>query len=377
MSDIAVSPDLVPPVDLTFYDRTPEEIRTLGITFLQQLIPGVTMREGLTEVALLDAFALQFSEEIYAINRVPDAVLDSVFRLMGIERDPGAASTVDITFTLADDDGHTVPAGTRVQLNLQTGGVVFALDEDAVAAPTETQATVSATATTFGAAANGIDAGTPMSLIDAVFYVDSAETDTEVANGREPEDQAAWELRAVQRLLRLTDVLVTAPQFTAAALEHAPIHRAFTIASYDGAGGPPYTNGGHVTIVVRGPSGNVSAPDKAALLADLEDRVVAGVVIHLIDATITNVNVTVAVAVKAGYADADVVASVEAALDAYLDPATWPWSATVRRNELIALIDGVAGVDWVDDPVTPASDVALAGDGPLANAGTIDITVTS
>lgn len=374
MSDVSLSPDAIPPVDLTLYDRTPEDLRTLGITYAATALPDWTPREGNTEVVLLDAFALVVSEYIYAVNRLLPGVLDNVFQLMGIARDPGAPATVQVTFHLADDDGHTIPAGTRVRLDVQSGGLVFALDEPAVAGIGETTVTAPATATTTGAAANGVDPGAPLPLIDPVFFVNSAETATTVINGREPEDQAAWELRASQRLIRLSDVLVLPAQFTAAALEHPPIHRATTIGSYNGSGGPPYTHGGHVTVVVRGPSGNVSSEDKGVLVADLEARVVAGVEIHVIDATLTDVDVDATIAVKPGYVPADIIAAVTTALDAYLDPGTWPWATTVRRNELISLIDQVAGVDYVDSLTVPATDVTLAGDGPLPTAG--DITIS-
>lgn len=369
-----ISPDAVAPVDLTLFDRSAEDLRTLGLTDAAARLPEWTPREGNVEVVLLDAMALIISELIYATNRIPTAVRDSILTLLGVTRDPGAPATVDVTFNLADTTGHTIPTGTRVRLDTQGTSWVFALDVDAVAVPGENTATAAATATIVGSTPNGVASGTALAPVDQPFYVDSAVTATTVASGRDPEDQAAFEARALQVLALLSQVLVTADQFTAAALTNPAVQRALTIETYDGAGGPPYTDSGHVTVVVRGPSGNVSSPDKAALAADLQGRVVAGVIVHVIDPTITSVAVTASVAIRTGFVEADVLAAVEAALGDYLSPSTWPWEGVVRRNELISLIDGVAGVDYVASLTVPASDLTLSGDGPLANAGTLTIT---
>ena len=87
---------------------------------------------------------------------------------------------------------------------------------------------------------------------------------------------------------------------------------------------------------------------------------------------------TATVVVAPGYTTAEVDAAVTAALEAFLSPDTWPWEATVRRNDLIALIEGVEGVAYLTagHPTTPAADVALSGAAPLADAGTINITAT-
>lgn len=369
-----ISPDAVAPVDLTIFDRDAEALRTLALTDAATRLPEWTPREGNLEVTLLDSFALVISELIWTINRLPSAVRNNILALLDIVPDPGAPATTTIQFNLSDADGHTVPAGTRVRLDVQGAAIVFALDADTVALPTETTATGAATATTFGADPNGILAGTTVAPIDQVFFVDSAEIASTIQDGRDPEDDAAYTARAVQRLARLSDVLVLGPQFTAAALEFPAVHRALTIDSYDGTGGPPYTDGGHVTLVLYGQAGNLSIDDKAEVLADLQARVVAGVLIHILDPTITTVDVTATVHILDGFVEADVLADVDTALRAYLSPGEWDWAATVRRNELISLIDQVAGVDYVATLTVPPADVTLSGDGPLAGAGTIGVT---
>ena len=76
--------------------------------------------------------------------------------------------------------------------------------------------------------------------------------------------------------------------------------------------------------------------------------------------------------------DDDLLYNIVDALDTYLSPDTWEWGGTVYRNELIALIDQVAGVDRVVSLTTPATDLALTGVAPLADTdvATSDITAT-
>lgn len=374
------SPDLRNYIDLGIYDREPAELVDRALLDATAKLPGWTPREGNTEVVLIEALALIVAEAIYATNRLPGAVVEVLLRLFGVERSEGVAPTATATFTLSDDAGHTVPAGTVVRLEL--GGlaepVLFTTDEDLVVAAASSSGTVAITAATGTAEANGIAAGTNLDVLSAVLFVDGAELATAVSGGADPEDDLAWLNRGVERLSRLTDSLVLPEHFTSYALEDVRVYRATTIDNTDPAVGPAGANAGHVTVVVEG-SGGVDL--SAGVMTELEDamelKALANLNVHVIAPTVTDVDVTATVRRLAGYTDAEVQANVEAALTAYLSPDVWPWAATVRRNELIALLDGVAGVDYVESLTDPAADVGLTGYGPLANAGVLTITVQS
>jgi hypothetical protein len=128
---------------------------------------------------------------------------------------------------------------------------------------------------------------------------------------------------------------------------------------------------------VHGPGGTLlSAGAKAALQAILEEDASTDLAVHVIDPTITAVAITVEVKALPGFVHADVEASVRADLAAYLSPATWGWSATVRKTNLVQVIENAAGVDYITSFTTPAGDVALAGVAPLANFNAGGSTVT-
>jgi hypothetical protein len=128
----------------------------------------------------------------------------------------------------------------------------------------------------------------------------------------------------------------------------------------------------------------VAAADGTALNTTIKNQVAAylqalrevNFLIYVIDPTYTTVNVTASVKALAGYDTASIESACEDALTAYLSPTTWDWSSTVYRNELIALLSNITGVDRVISITTPASDLSLGGVAALPLAGTMDVAVS-
>lgn len=371
-------PDTSPYHYLALYDRDPVDLKDRALLELQARFPELVLREGLIETVLIEALALVVAELVYAINRLPDAVFDVLLRHYGIERELGAPATVEVRFTVADVLGHEIPAGVRVRLELAASGAFleFLTDESLTIPAGQAVGIVTATATTNTSAGNGTPALTALEVLDPIAYVDAAETATIVTDGADAEDDASLRARAVTRFSRLTASLALPHQFASQALEDPAVGRALALDLYDPGVGPVGGNPGHLTVAAGSTTGAaLSAGAKADLEAALEAMAVAHLDVHVIDPTVTAVPVTVTVLRLAGYTDAQVIANVTAALETWLDPATWPWSGTVHRNEIIPLIDGVDGVDRVVTLTAPAADVVLAGVAPLADAGAIAVTV--
>ena len=141
-------------------------------------------------------------------------------------------------------------------------------------------------------------------------------------------------------------------------------------------GSTPGSSPGYVAVAVAtAGGGSLSSAAKAVLVADLRNRMHAGLIVNVIDADVTLVNVTLRVLRFAAADDAAVEAAVTQALTDYLDPDAWAWGDVVRVNELIAIADGAAGVDTVLEVSVPNGDLALTGWAPLAKAGTITVVV--
>lgn len=372
------SPDVSGYVDLRLYDRTPADLLEVALADISSKFPGFAPRAGSVERVLLEALALLAAEQVYAINRLPSAIAVVLLRLFGADRSEGSPPTTTVTFNLVDDLGHTIPAGTRISLSSGSDGesLIFTTDVELVVDPGDTSGTVAATAGIPTDEANNTPSGTAVALLDSVTSVETAELASAVVGGAPPESDAEWLDRGRARLLRLSDALVLARHFTEFALEHPEVTRATTIDLWNAD--TAATDTGHVTVAVAGPAGALlDASDKDDLEAEMENAAVAGLTVHVVDPTITDVDVEVTVKRLDGYSNAEVAAAVTDALADYLSPDTWAWGDTVRRNELIALIDRTAGVDYVETLTVPALDLTLTGIAPLARLGTPTVTVNA
>ena len=375
---MTVSPDYTDFVDLTIYDKGPEDILDAAQITLQTRIPDWSPTSTNIEVMLLEALALEVGEAVFSLNRIPESMVRVLLSLYGIQFDSGQPPVVDLLFTAQDTDGYIIPAGIEVAV-LMSNNEYISFFTDTALTITEGNAvgTVSATATVFTNIANGIASGTEGELVDAIVGIDAVETDSVVADGRLPETVEQWTFRGVQRLRRLVDTLVIPQHFIQAALENSLVQRANAVDNYYPTASPagnPGDHPGNVTVVVYGDNAPLSSPQKATLRDSLEQRALANLIIHVIDPTITTVNVTAAVAVEPTATQATVIQAVRDRLLEYLSPTTWPWAGTVRRNELISVIDQVPGVSYVNSITTPAADIVLNPGQTLIKSGTITIT---
>lgn len=373
------SPDVSPYLDLALDDRDAGSLLDEALDLAGTLLPDWSPREGQTESLLLELLALQASEVIFALNRIPASVVEVLIKVFGVQRDDGAAATTTLQFTVNDLLGHVIPAGTRVSLDLgeAVAPVLFATDVALAIPAGQTTGQVSATANQAGSGPNGAAAGVPVALVDAVAAVNAVATAAPVGGGRDLEPDATYFARALLAFTRLTSTLLRAADFEAYALAQPYVFRAKAIDLYNPtSGNAPGADVGHITVAVIGATGvPVSGANKAALAAAMLVGCSAGLTVHIIDATITAVAVTATVRRFAAYTAAAVTAAVTADLQAYLSPDTWEWSGTVRYNELIALLDRSAGVDFVVSITVPAGDVQLLGYATLVTAGAIALTV--
>lgn len=379
-SPIQPPPDLSSYVDLRLFDLTDQEIVETGLAAIRLNLPGVTLREGSTEVVTVEAVALETAEAIVAVNRLPGAVVAAILLLVGVDRDYGAAPIASATFTLGDTLGHTIPGGTRLYLVLDNNATVAFLVEPPglVIPPGSDTGTVSIIADTNTSAANGAAAGTALLPADPLPFIESVKLAAPVADGRDPESDDEWRDRGVARMSRLTDALVLPRHFEAAALERAEVERAVVIDLYDpDEAGDPGDHPGHLTVAVLGENGaTLSAEAKDAIEQALEASAVAILDVHIADVTVDVVNVAVQVHALSGYAQPAVTGAVQEAVRTYIDPLTWTWGAVIRLNELIALTDRVDGVDYVNAVTIDgvAANYTVSGAATLPKAGTVTVT---
>lgn len=373
-------PDLSAYVDLRIFDVTDQAMVATGLAAAKLNLPGWVPREGNAEVLIMESLALEMAEAIVAVNRLPGAVIAAFLLIAGVDRDFGAAPIASATFTLGDTVGHTIPGGTRVYLSLDDGSTVTFLVEPPglTVAPGGSTGTVSIIGDTFTDAANGIITGTTLVMADPVPFIEHVQLATDVADGRSIETDSDWRDRGVARLSRLSDALVLPRHFEAAALERPEVARAVALDLWDGSGGAPGDDPGHITIAVLGDGGAaLSAPQKAAILADLEERAVAILVIHVIDVTVVTVPLAVTVHLFSGFDSVITTDAIKDAIANYVDPLTWQWGGVIRLNEIISLVDRVDGVDYVTAATinAVAGNYTITGAASLPKSGVVTVTV--
>lgn len=372
------SPDLAAYIDLTVFDRDPMAIFQRALSDAQAKLPGWVPRAGNTEVVVLEALSQVVAELVFAVNRLPTALVEAQLGLLGVTRDEGTPPKATALFTFVDAGGYVVPAGVRLNLNTASGSMPFTTDIAVVAPPGQVTVTAAITGSVNSDAANGVALGAPLELLDSLYMVNQVTLATAVAGGQPVESDLDWLTRGVNVLSGLTSTYVLPRHFTLAALalpgDH--VYRAYTLDEWDPTFGAGTAAIGHITVAVLGPGGTLlTILQKADVQANLAAGAQAGLAVHVIDPTITTINVTATVHTNS---DPIVIGpACVAAVQSFLSTDTWQWGSEVRVNNLIAILSQTSGVTYVSSVASPTGDVALPGAAPLARLGVATIHVVN
>lgn len=351
------------------------ELVAAAVSWLGTVFPEWQPREGRTESVLIESLALMLSEVAYRQEQIPDQVLAKLLGLYGLTQGGAVAARVQVVFTLDPTitGETTIPAGTQVSFPGQDGTpVAFATVQTMASVGT---LSIQANAVDPGAAGNGIGAGTAGQLVSPIAAVSTVTTGSVSEGGSDGETDDAFLARGRVVLGRAVSTLVLPAHFESAALEVAGLGRAKCLDLTDPTADPQSPVLGHVTVGVLGANGGLTDQGtKDSVLQALVSRSQAGLTVHVVDPTITEVDVTVHVTATEGFTAATVQANVASAVAAFLSPVTWDWSPVVHPNDLISIAAQATGVRRVVS-VTPTGDTSLPGTLPLADAGTITVVV--
>ena len=349
------SPDFSSYIDLTIYDKQPSEIYDAAIAYARTALPEWTPVAGSIESAVLQAAAQMTGEVSAAINRLPNGLLEGLLQLLGVTRNAGTRPTGTVDIVTIDDAGYTLEAGTLF-------GYVDSSDPDnPVLYPFTTDDTVyvsqgssSASVAITGSAAvlyPELPSGTILQALSQISFIDSLELNADLSAGADPETDSEYLTRATAKLESYNQALVLPSQYEAYVLSsYSNIYRCKAYSRVDPSNddiADALVNG-YLTLYVCGLNGaSLGSTARTTIEDDLENRSVAGLVITAKNAPVVAVTVTVTVVKETGYLSSDVQTNVEDALNAYLHPDYWDWSENIYYNELISLIDQVAGVKRV------------------------------
>jgi hypothetical protein len=334
-----------------------------AVLSLEEAWDGYEPNDGDTEIVLLEIVGDLVSDVASDLASMPsEALIQYGIQLLGLTYDSGVPAGGEVTFTLTDDDGHTIPAGFEIDID----GFAFQTDDITVVAPGDTvAASVDVTANEPGVEFNAL-AGSIVTPVSASTFVASIALDAPTSGGTDLETRDEF-LDDISRELTLRGrTLVTWRDFEEFALDLPTIGRSVAVGN----------TAREVLVVVVQEDGTDVSGDTVDDLEDLyEEFRQVNTVYNVRSPWRTPVSVTATVKAEEGVDLTALEDLVEATLSDYLDPANWGvpksgletarrWVNTdiVRKNKLIDVIGSVEGVDYVDSiTLTGGSIGSLTG----------------
>ena len=383
-----VSPDWTQYVDLTPFDSTVTAILEESLTQARALLPEWTPRVGQIETTLLEATAFQTANLANAANRLPGSTVETLLKLHGVSRSNGVKATATVAFTFSDNYGHTIPALTPVGYFGPAGSTfVYLLDADATVASGSTSLTgVAVTAQAVGTGYNTPSNGSSLQTLSVVPYVSTTVLDSKPTGGLNAETDAEFFTRAVTILKSYSTVMVTEEQIQAYILANytGTVYRAkaYNLRRYADrnmvTGGGSHT--GYVLVSVAGENVNgyprsvedatITASNVSDITTAITSKIATGLTIEIHNAELIGIGITCEVYKTTSAASGTVNSVVQTALETYLDADAWSWERVVRVNEVISLLDNVAGVDYVKAVTLSLPEESVVG------ATTANLTAT-
>jgi hypothetical protein len=363
---------------------------------LAERFPGWVPSPGQLEVFLAKALSQMAADLAEVAVDVPGEIFAAFGRtIVNVPQFEALSATATSTWTMVDDAGYTIPAGTLVQI-LAAGDepIAFEVMADVTVAPGDTATAageVALSALIPGEAANDLDA--EPTLIDALAFVDSITLVAPTDNGQDAEEVDAYLNRLAAEMTLLTPRPILPPDVEVLARRIPEVARALALDGYNPADETTDNERMLAVAVVNEDGEPVSTDGKTAVDDLLEGMREINFVFNVIDPTYTTIDVQAEVTALAGYELASVEAAIVQAVSDYLLPSAWglgpePGSTswrfqdTVRLASLTALIARVQGVDYVSDvqlAIDPdplgTADLTLDGPAPLTRPGDVTATV--
>jgi hypothetical protein len=358
-------------------ERYSNDMAVQAIDLMEAARPGLAMRNASPEVVLIEALALAAADVSNAANQAVAELAELLLaNFYEVPRMPGVPAVGAVTVTFDDAISTTIPTGTGFVLS--EFGIEVAATADVVVAGSDT-AVVQVASVQPTTLINGVGPGAAVDILDVIPNALSVAVSTAFGSGVDIEDDLTYQARARVRLARVTNSLVVPDHFSAYCLEDGRAVNAATIRAWDGTGTAPApgagTDAGEVTVITYGRGGNLSETTRDELAAAMQSITAAGITVHVNPATVTSVAVTATVSAAPGYAATEVQDAAVAAVQAFLNPETWPIGTDVAVGAIEAAMVDTPQVQFVVSTDAPAADVTIAPDA-IASAGTITVSVT-
>jgi hypothetical protein len=308
-------------------------------------------------------------------------------------------ATGPTTWTMRDNAGYTIPAGTQV--DVPTGGdtsIGFAVVEE-VLVPAGSTATAAGgvliEAIEPGAEGNGLTA--PPTPTDALTFVSGVVLTAPTSGGEDAEDPLLYLGRLADTMKTFSQQAILARDVEIIARNVPGVQRATALDNFDPGTDDPnnlatWDTEKQTSVAVHDAAGAAcSAPVKAQVASELASRREINYSFDVIDPTYNTVDVRFHVVVEPGFSQATVDANVIAAIQDFLSPAKWGQSPpgdasswvnrrTLYFQDLVTLVNNQEGVNRyssLEMRISPAAygtaDINFTGAAALPQPGTVAV----
>lgn len=318
-----------------FIDRVRKN--NLNYTQLLPSDPGMT---------IADAFLYVLSLYGLALNRLPQAAVIAFCNYLGVERKGSRAAVGEILLTFNEPTPEVliIPKGERF---VSVEGILFSASEEVVVPVESREAVIPVECETRGTAGN-LSANRIIATYGAIPYV-SEVTNPEPMVGGVDEEIDADALERGRQILSHLWKAVTANDWEQVAMSVSGVRRAKLVESP-----------GLVKVYILTEN---AEPMNQSLRNDvwgaLDPKRIQGVPWELHDAVFQEINVVVNIKLKAGHSLSSIQKLIETKLTQFLSPYAWEWGRKVSLSEILAEIEAVPGVDYVDELILPVENIPL------------------
>ena len=383
----------------------PADLLAEAYSTIKDKVPNWLENDNNLDTWILQIVASQASDFLGLAQDVPDTIFQWYgATLVGLPPLDATSAIIASTWTMQDNTGYLVPAGTQVAIRDSVGvDHAFQVILDAVipAGSSQTAAgAVELSSIETGAALSGLGgAGVQVPLLDTLSFVTTVTLTGVSSGGQDAELSSDYNNRLARKLQRLSQRPVIPSDFSLAALDVPGVYRSVVLDGYNPADGT-FNNQRMIGIAAVDDQGQaVNATVKASLDAYLQSMREINFVVNVFDPTTTQIDVTFNVKCLVGYTQSVVQANAVQRVTDYLNPANWgkdptvtdvtaqaqTWVETnvVYYNKMLNVLGQADGVDRVlsmsmaihGQPLGTV-DINLPGHATLTKPATINGTAT-
>lgn len=370
-------------INLSLFNASPPDIYLAALEYARLTIPELTIRQGTPEDAIMQAASYITSQNLTAINELPNRLMSGVLALLGAPRDEGDFPLIEVEFTAATHSGAVVESGTLIRYDYNFVDppitVYFQTTEELVIAAVEN--TGSTPLPTGLVEARGtetldifpISPGSELLIESVNTDIYSATLDEVIELGRLAESDTQYLNRVSAYLGSLSSSFAKASQMEAHILTRFPEARRVKVYDLTDPNGDLEIGepeiAGKIAVFTYGNGANLSSEKRYEILLDISNRSIAGLQIGVNDVTVADIEATIDVIYSSSFDPTIISANIQQALVSVVNPNSYPFTDLIRKSSLYPAVLSAPGVEFIQNITLDWSgmpaEYTVNGDGDL------------